>query len=189
MSEPRSNVPPALILPYGGRSPVIGKDVWIAPTATVIGDVVLEEAASVWFGAVLRADIGGIVVGARSNLQDLVCVHMTEGLSKTVIGADVTVGHSAILHGCTIEDRCLIGMGAIVLDNAVIGEGSVIAAGTLVPPRMIVPPRSLVRGNPGKIIREVNAKEGEMGVFGADHYVLGARRFQAEILAMTAEKK
>lgn len=189
MNEPRNGVPPALIMPFGGKAPVLGKDVWIAPTATVIGDVVLEEQSSVWFGAVLRADIGGIVVGARSNLQDLVCVHMTEGLSKTVIGADVTVGHGAVLHGCTVGDRCLIGMGAIVLDNAVIGEGSVVAAGALVPPRMVVPPRSLVRGNPAKVIREVNAKEAEMGVYGADHYVTGARRFQAELLAMAAEKK
>lgn len=175
-------------MPFGGKTPVLGRDVWIAPNATVIGDVVLEDEASVWFGAVLRADIGGIVVGRRSNLQDLVCVHMTEGLSKTIVGADVTVGHSAVLHGCTIEDRCLIGMGAIVLDNAVIGEGSVIAAGTLVPPRMVVPKGSLVRGNPAKVIRPVNEKEAEMGVYGADHYVTGARRFQAELLAMGKNK-
>ena len=176
----------ALVMPFGGKAPVIGRDVWIAPNATVIGDVVLEDESSVWFGAVLRADIGGIVLGKRSNLQDLACVHMTEGLSKAVIGDDVTVGHGAVLHGCTVGDRCLIGMGAILLDNAVIGEGSVIAAGTLVPPRMVVPPGSLVRGNPAKVIRPVNPKEAEMGVYGADHYVTGARRFRAEIAAMEA---
>ncbi len=176
----------ALVMPFGGKSPVIGRDVWIAPNATIIGDVVLEEESSVWFGAVLRADIGGIVIGKRSNVQDLSCVHMTEGLSKTVIGDDVTVGHGAILHGCVVGDRCLIGMGAILLDNAVIGEGSVIAAGTLIPPRMVVPPGSLVRGNPGKVIRPVNPKEAEMGVFGADHYVTGSRRFRAELAAMDA---
>lgn len=179
----------ALVLALGDKVPRIGKDVFLAPNATILGDVTIEDGASVWFGAVLRADIGGIVVGARSNLQDLVCVHMTEGLSKTVIGADVTVGHGAVLHGCVIEDRCLIGMGAIVLDNAVIGAGSVIAAGTLVPPRMVVPAGSLVRGNPGKVIRPVNEKEAEMGVFGADHYVTGSRRFRAILSAMEAEEK
>jgi thiamine biosynthesis protein ThiS len=101
----------------------------------------------VWFGAVLRGDIGRIRVGARSNIQDLACLHLTEGLSETVVGADVTVGHGAILHGCRVGDRCLIGLGSIVLDNAVIGEGSVIAAGTLVPPRLVVPPGSLVPGS------------------------------------------
>ena len=189
MTEKRRSLPAALVMPFGDKSPVLGRDVWIAPNATVIGDVVLEDESSVWFGAVLRADIGGIVVGKRSNLQDLVCVHMTEGLSKTVIGEDVTVGHGAILHGCIIEDRCLIGMGSIILDNAVIGAGSVIAAGTVVPPRMVVPPGSLVRGNPGKVIRPVNEKEAGMGVFGADHYVTGSRRFRAVIDAMEAEDK
>ena len=189
MTQLERSVGSALVMPYGDKKPVLGRDVWLAPNATVIGDVVLEDESSVWFGAVLRADIGGIVVGKRSNLQDLVCVHMTEGLSKTVIGEDVTVGHGAILHGCIIEDRCLIGMGSIILDNAVIGAGSVIAAGTVVPPRMVVPPGSLVRGNPGKVIRPVNEKEAGMGVFGADHYVTGSRRFRAVIDAMEAEDK
>jgi carbonic anhydrase/acetyltransferase-like protein (isoleucine patch superfamily) len=167
---------------FGGKSPVVGRDVFVAPNATVIGDVTLGDEASVWFGAVLRGDIGAIRIGARSNLQDLACVHLTEGLSQTVVGADVTVGHGAILHGCSVGDRCLIGMGSIVLDGAVIGEGSLIAAGTLIPPRMVVPPGSLVRGNPGKVVRPVTAEEAKMGVLGATHYVAGARRFR-ELLA------
>jgi carbonic anhydrase/acetyltransferase-like protein (isoleucine patch superfamily) len=171
-------------MPFAGKVPVLGRDVWLAPNATVIGDVVLEDEASVWFGAVLRGDVGAIRVGPRTNLQDLACVHVTEGLSQTVLGADVTVGHGAILHGCTVGDRCLIGMGAVLLDNAVIGEGSVIAAGTLVPPRMVVPPGSLVRGNPGKVVRPVNEHEAEMGTYGADHYVVGARRFRAELASI-----
>lgn len=170
-----------LVMPFRGKRPVLGRGVWIAPTASIIGDVELGDEASVWFGAVLRGDIGAIRIGARTNVQDLACVHLTENLSATVVGADVTIGHGAILHGCTVGDRCLIGMGSIVLDNAVVGEGSVIAAGTLVPPRTVIPPRSLVRGNPGKVIRPVNDAEAEMGIYGAEHYVAGARRFRAEL--------
>src|SRR5262249_10271828 len=113
------------------------------------------------------------------NIQDLVCIHMSEGLSGAVIGADVTVGHGAILHGCIIGDRCLIGMGSVLLDNAQVGEESVIAAGSVVPPKMVIPPRSLVRGTPAKVLREVNAEEAKMGLVGADHYRENARRFLA----------
>lgn len=176
-----------LVMPFRGKHPVLGRDAWVAPNAAVIGDVELGDEASVWFGAVLRGDIGAIRVGARTNVQDLACIHLTEGLSATVVGADVTIGHGAILHGCTVGDRCLIGMGSIVLDNAVVGEGSVIAAGTLVPPRMVIPPRSLVRGNPGKVIRPVNETEAEMGIYGAEHYVAGARHFRAELARMAGE--
>lgn len=168
----------ALVLPYGGHTPKIGRDVFVAPNATVIGDVELGDEASVWFGAVLRGDIGSIRVGARTNVQDLACLHLTDGLSNTRVGEDVTIGHGAILHGCIVGDRCLIGMGSIILDNAEIGEGSVVAAGALVPPRMIVPPRSLVKGNPAKIVREVNESEAQMGIYGATHYVGHARRYR-----------
>jgi gamma-carbonic anhydrase len=168
----------ALVLPFGGASPRFGRDVFLAPNATLIGDVELGDEASVWFGAVLRGDIGPIRVGARTNVQDLACLHLTDGVSTTTIGADVTIGHGAILHGCTVGDRCLIGMGSIVLDNAVIGEGSVIAAGALVPPRMVVPPRSLVRGSPAKVIREVTDEEGMLGLVGAAHYVENARKYR-----------
>lgn len=169
----------ALILPFGDHRPILGRDVFVAPNATLIGDVELAEEASVWFGAVLRGDIGPIRIGPRSNIQDLACLHLTEGLSAAVIGADVTVGHGAILHGCVVGDRCLIGMGSIILDNARIGEGSVIAAGAVVTPNTVIPPRSLVRGTPARVIREVNAEEGQMGVFGAGHYVVNARAYRA----------
>lgn len=168
----------ALILPYGGHTPRLGRDVFVAPNATLIGDVELEDEASVWFGCVLRGDIGSIRVGARTNVQDLACMHLTDGVSVTVIGADVTIGHGAILHGCTVGDRCLIGMGSILLDNAVIGEGSVVAAGSLVPPRFVAPPRSLVRGSPAKVIREVTEDEGRLGIIGVEHYVEHARRYR-----------
>lgn len=169
----------ALILPYGGFAPRLGRDVFVAPNATLIGDVELGDEASVWFGCVLRGDIGSIRVGARTNVQDLACMHLTDGVSVTVIGADVTIGHGAILHGCTVGDRCLIGMGSIILDNAVVGEGSVVAAGALVPPRMVVPPRSLVRGSPAKVVREVTEEEGRLGIVGAEHYVEHAKRYRA----------
>jgi carbonic anhydrase/acetyltransferase-like protein (isoleucine patch superfamily) len=168
----------ALVLPYQGVSPRLGRDVFVAPNATLIGDVELGDEASVWFSAVLRADIGPIRIGARTNVQDGACVHLTEAISKTTVGADVTIGHGAILHGCTVEDGCLIGMGSIILDNAVIGAGSVIAAGALVPPRMVVPPRSLVKGSPAKVIREVTPEEGRLGIDGAVHYLENARRFR-----------
>lgn len=168
----------ALVLALGDKVPRIGKDVFLAPNATILGDVVIEDGASVWFGAVLRADIGSIHIGARSNIQDLVCIHMTEGLSNTVIGEDVTVGHGAILHGCVIGDRCLVGMGSIVMDNANIGAGSVVAAGSLVSPRTVVPAGQLVRGSPAKIIRPVEEREARLGLDGAAHYVEGARRYR-----------
>ncbi|HVK64130.1 MAG TPA: gamma carbonic anhydrase family protein [Polyangium sp.] len=185
----------ALVLPYGDHSPRLGRGVFLAPNATLVGDVELGDEASVWFGAVLRGDIGPIRIGARTNVQDLACLHLTDGGSgaqlrlperspraetgsKTTIGADVTIGHGAILHGCTVEDGCLIGMGSIVLDNAVIGAGSVIAAGALVPPRMVIPPRSMVKGSPAKVVREVTDEEAMLGLAGAMHYVLNAQRYR-----------
>lgn len=169
----------ALVLAYRDKRPVLGRDVFVAPNATLIGDVTLDDEASVWFGAVLRGDIGSIRIGARTNVQDLVCIHLTDGVSNTVVGAFVTIGHGAILHGCEIGDGCLIGMGSVIMDNAVVGEGSVVAAGSLVPPRMKIPPRSLVRGSPAKVIREANEEERAMGPFGAAHYVENAKRYRA----------
>jgi carbonic anhydrase/acetyltransferase-like protein (isoleucine patch superfamily) len=169
----------ALILPFGGHTPRIGRDVFLAPNATLIGDVEIADGASIWFGAVLRGDIGSIRVGARTNVQDLACIHLTDGISQTILGADVTVGHGAILHGCIVGDRCLIGMGSVILDNARVGEGSVVAAGAVVTARTVIPPRSLVRGTPARVIREVTAAEGALGADGAAHYLDVARRFRA----------
>jgi carbonic anhydrase/acetyltransferase-like protein (isoleucine patch superfamily) len=175
----------ALVLSFAGHTPRIGKDVFLAPNATIIGDVEIADCASVWFGAVLRGDIGRIRVGPRTNVQDLACLHLTEGTSETILGADITVGHGAILHGCIVGDRCLIGMGSIVLDNAIIGEGSVVAAGSLVTPRTQVPPGSLVRGSPARVVRAATPKEVALGIDGAVHYLENARRFR---LALGAER-
>ena len=142
-----------------GVRPTLGPRVFVAPNATLIGDVTLGEQASVWFGAVLRGDVFPIRIGARSNVQDGTVVHVTNGKAATTVGDDVTIGHMALLHGCTIGNRCLIGMGSIVLDNAKIGDECLIAAGTLVAPAARIPPRSMVMGRPGKIVRTLSDKD------------------------------
>ncbi|XYH93862.1 gamma carbonic anhydrase family protein [Sorangium sp. So ce1128] len=176
----------ALVLDLDGVSPRLGRDVFLAPNATVIGDVELGDEASVWFGAVLRGDMGAIRVGPRTNVQDLACLHLTIGVSQTIVGADVTIGHGAILHGCLVGDGCLIGMGSILLDNVEIGEGSLIAAGAVVPPGRVIPPRSMVRGNPAQVVGEVRPDQAELGRLGAAGYVENARRFRAALAASAA---
>lgn len=138
---------------HAGVRPTLGAGVFVAPNATVIGDVVLGDEASVWFGTVLRGDVYPIRVGARTNIQDNAVVHVTGGKAATTIGDDVTIGHLALVHGCTIGSRSLVGMGSILLDGAVVEDECLVAAGSLVPPRMRVPARSLVMGNPAKVVR------------------------------------
>jgi carbonic anhydrase/acetyltransferase-like protein (isoleucine patch superfamily) len=147
------------IYELAGVRPTVGRDVFIAESAAVIGDVHLGDGASVWFGAVLRGDYYPIRVGVRSNLQDNVVVHITAGHASTTIGDDVTVGHSVIIHGCTIGSRVLVGMGSIVLDGAIIGDDSFIAAGSLVTPRTVIPPHSFVLGRPAKAVRPVRPED------------------------------
>jgi gamma-carbonic anhydrase len=160
-----------IIRPYKGKAPKIAKTAFIAEGVVIIGDVEIGEFANIWYNCVLRADVGYIRVGARSNVQDGSCLHMTSDLSHAVIGEEVTVGHNAIVHGATVHDGALVGMGSILLDNAVIGTESLIAAGTVVPPRMVVPPYSMVRGQPGRVVRELSADERLEGRRGALHYV------------------
>ncbi len=144
---------------------------FVAENAAVVGDVTLGAAASVWFGCVLRGDDAPIRVGARTNIQDLTMVHADPGVPYE-IGADITVGHRAILHGRIIEDRCLIGMGAILLSGSVIGAESIIGAGAVVTENKVIPPRSLVLGMPGKIIRRVTDEEvGKLILAAAEEYV------------------
>lgn len=141
------------IYELSGVRPTLGKDVWIAESASVIGDVHLGDEVGVWFGAVLRGDYFPIRIGARTNLQDNAVVHITAGSAATTIGDDVTVGHSAIVHGCTIGSRVLVGMGSTVLDGAVVDDDTFIAAGSLVTPGTVIPPRSFVMGRPAKVVR------------------------------------
>jgi carbonic anhydrase/acetyltransferase-like protein (isoleucine patch superfamily) len=143
---------------YSQRPPTLHSTTWIAPTATVLGDVTLEEESSVWYGAVLRGDINRIVIGPRSNVQDGSVVHLADDL-PTLVGELVTVGHKAILHACTIADEVLVGMGAIVLDGAEIGARSIIGAGALVTGGVKIPPGSLVLGSPAKVVRTLSLEE------------------------------
>jgi carbonic anhydrase/acetyltransferase-like protein (isoleucine patch superfamily) len=142
-----------MLLEYKGKKPQIHKTAFIAPNATIIGDVIVEEGASIWFGAVLRGDFGPIVVGARSSVQDNCVIHMTEG--GTYIAEDVTVGHGAILHNCRIGRSTVIGMNAVVLDNAEIGEESVVAAGSVISANSKFPPRLLLAGTPAEKKKEI----------------------------------
>jgi carbonic anhydrase/acetyltransferase-like protein (isoleucine patch superfamily) len=144
------------IYEYKGIRPTLGRDVFVAPNATVIGDVHLGDEASVWFGTVIRGDVFPIRFGARTNVQDGSVVHVTGGKAKTTVGDDVTIGHMVLLHGCTVGNRCLIGMGSVILDGAEIGDGSLVAAGSLVVPRSVFPAGSLIVGRPAKRIRAVD---------------------------------
>ncbi|WP_316778041.1 gamma carbonic anhydrase family protein [Streptomyces sasae] len=152
----------ALIVGIGGREPSIEGDVFVAPTASVIGDVTLRAGASVWYGAVVRGDVEKITVGAQANVQDNATLHADPGFPVSV-GERVSIGHNAVVHGATVGDDCLIGMGATVLNGAVIGAGSLVAAQALVPQGMEVPPGSLVAGVPAKV-RRVLSEEERQGV-------------------------
>ncbi len=164
----------ALITGVGGKEPRTDPSAFAAPTSVVIGDVTLGAGASVWYHAVLRADCGPIVLGADSNIQDNCTVHVDPGFPVTV-GDRVSVGHNAVLHGCTVEDDVLVGMGATVLNGAHIGAGSLIAAQALVPQGMRVPPGSLVAGVPAKVRRELTPEEREGIKLNAAMYVELAR--------------
>lgn len=150
----------ALIMGIGGKEPDVDPAAFVAPTAVLVGDVTLAAGAGVWYHAVLRADGGPIVIGADSNIQDNCTVHVDPGFPVSV-GERVTVGHNAVLHGCTVEDDVLVGMGATVLNGARIGAGSLVAAQALVPQGMDVPPGSLVAGVPAKVRRTLTAEERE----------------------------
>jgi carbonic anhydrase/acetyltransferase-like protein (isoleucine patch superfamily) len=146
------------ILPFQGVQPTVDPSAFVADGATLIGDVTIAAGASVWFGAVMRGDTDHLELGERSNLQDNAVVHADPG-SPAIVGSGVSIGHSAVVHGCRIEDDCLIGMNATVLNGAVIGRESLVAAGTVVLEGTIVPPRSLVAGVPGKVRRELTDDE------------------------------
>ncbi|MEW2155508.1 gamma carbonic anhydrase family protein [Streptomyces sp. NPDC007189] len=148
----------ALIVGIGGREPQVDPEAFVAPTASVIGEVTLHAGASVWYGAVIRGDVEKITVGAQANVQDNVTLHADPGFPVHV-GERVSIGHNAVVHGATVEDDCLVGMGATVLNGAVIGAGSLVAAQALVPQGMVVPPGSLVAGVPAKVRRELTEEE------------------------------
>jgi carbonic anhydrase/acetyltransferase-like protein (isoleucine patch superfamily) len=169
-----------MLRPYKSILPTVHPTAFVDSSAQVIGDVHVGAESSIWMGVVVRGDVNVIRIGDRSNIQDLTLVHVMIDTHPTLIGNDVTVGHSAVVHGCTIEDRCLIGMGAILLNGCVIGTGSIVAAGALVPEGMVVPPGSMVMGVPAKVRRPLTADEAASIQGYADRYVKYRLDFQSE---------
>ena len=172
--------PAAIVRAYGGARPVLGRGVFLAETAAVIGDVEIGDESSIWYSAVVRGDVMPIRIGARTSIQDGTVVHVTAGRFGTAIGSDCVVGHGAIIHACTVEDVVLVGMGATILDGARIGTGSLIGAGALVTPGTVIPPHSLVLGSPARVKRPVTEQERAQITFGAAHYVELTRRYLAD---------
>ena len=166
-----------MIRTFQGIKPTIPTSCFIEETGIVIGDVVMGEHCSVWFHAVIRGDVHYIRIGDRTNVQDLCMLHVTHETHPLDIGNEVTIGHGVILHGCTIKDRVLIGMGAIVMDGAVIGEDSVVGAGALVVEGMIVLPKSLILGSPGRVRRAVSEAELVWIKESAENYVKYAGQY------------
>jgi carbonic anhydrase/acetyltransferase-like protein (isoleucine patch superfamily) len=169
-----------MIRTFQGIKPTIAASAFIEETAVVIGDVVIGEESSVWFHAVVRGDVHSIRIGRRTNIQDLSVLHVTHDTHPTVLGDDVTVGHHVVLHGCTIKNRVLIGMGALIMDGAVIGEDCIVGAGALVTERTIVPPKSLILGAPAKVKRPVTEAELAWIRESAQNYVRYARQYLAD---------
>ena len=160
-----------MIRPYQGVSPTIPSSCYIDLSAQVIGDVVLGEHSSVWMNAVVRGDVNSIRIGANSNVQDCAVLHGMRYVYPVIVGDWVTIGHNATVHGCVVEDACLIGMGATILNNCRIGEGSIIAAGAVLPENTVIPPRSLVAGVPGKVRRELGEEDRKLILKYAQNYL------------------
>jgi carbonic anhydrase/acetyltransferase-like protein (isoleucine patch superfamily) len=164
----------------GDRKPVLGRDAWVAPNATVIGDVILGDEASIWWNAVVRGDNDTITIGAGTNIQDGSVLHADEGVPLT-LGARVTVGHLVMLHGCTIGEESLIGIKSVILNRAVIGRHCIIGANSLIAEGKVIPERSLVMGSPGKVVRQLTDEEVAKLKIAAQGYVDNARRYRAEL--------
>jgi carbonic anhydrase/acetyltransferase-like protein (isoleucine patch superfamily) len=169
-----------MIRAYRGNIPRIAASAYIDPSAQVIGDVVVGERSSIWPNVTARGDVNSIRIGSETNIQDNSVLHCDAGLYPLQIGNRVTVGHLAMLHGCTIEDECMIGIAAVVLNGARIGKGSVVAAGAVVPEGAEVPPHSLVMGVPAKVKRPVTEEERERFSQNARHYVEAAQIYRDE---------
>lgn len=167
----------ALILPYNGISPTIDKSAWIAPGAVIIGDVHIGAETNVWFGCVIRGDVNTIRIGARTNIQDGTVIHVTRKTGPTRIGSGITIGHRALLHACTLEDDCFIGMGATLLDGAVVESGGYLAAGALLTPNKRVKTGEMWAGNPAKIFRSVSEDERKFIAVSAANYVALAKDY------------
>ena len=159
-----------MIVPFNGATPAVATTAFVAPNATLIGAVTLGENSSVFYGSVLRADTDSITIGEGSNVQDNVSMHTDTGL-QLVVGKGVSIGHGAVIHGCVIEDDCLIGMSATILNRALVGAGSLVAAGAVILEDTVIPPGSLVAGVPAKVRRELTPEERDGLKLNATHYV------------------
>lgn len=176
-----------MIRPYKGISPSIPASCYIDDSAQIIGDVVLGEHASVWMNAVVRGDVHEIRIGPHSNIQDCSVLHGMKEQYAVYVGEYVTVGHNVMLHGCRVEDRCLIGMGSIILNGAVIGAGSIIGAGTLIPEKTIVEPGSLWVGSPGKFRRKLDEKDQAVITRYANNYLGYKESYLKELSAISSQ--
>lgn len=174
----------ALILPVNGIKPKIGKNCFIAPNATIVGDVVIEDNCSVWFNVVIRGDVNSIRIGKQSNIQDGAVIHCTYKQSKTIIGQKVSIGHNAVVHGCEIHDNVLIGMGAIVMDHAVVNSNSIVAAGAVVLENTKIEAGSIYGGTPAKKLKDLDSKRSDVFERTARNYVRYASWFDPEIREM-----
>jgi carbonic anhydrase/acetyltransferase-like protein (isoleucine patch superfamily) len=160
-----------VIRPYQGTLPTIPASCYVDPSAQVIGDVVLGEHSSIWMNAVVRGDVNAIRIGANSNVQDCAVLHGMRHVYPVIVGEWVTIGHNATVHGCVLEDACLIGIGATVLNDCRVGEGSIIAAGSVLPEHTVIPPNSLVAGVPGKVRRTLRDADRELILQYARNYL------------------
>jgi carbonic anhydrase/acetyltransferase-like protein (isoleucine patch superfamily) len=182
LSDLRSRFPRAIIDGYRGELPSVEPGVLVAPGAVLAGAVVLAQDASVWYGCVLRGDLAPVRIGARTNVQDGTVIHVADD-GPCILGAEVVVGHRAVLHACRVEDGCLIGMQATVLDGAVIGQGSIVGAGALVTARTIVPPRSLVLGTPARVVKTLTLADEESTRALAHKYVRVKQKYLDDSIA------
>jgi len=169
-----------MILPYKGKLPTIHPTAFIAPGAVVIGDVEIGAYSSVWFGCVIRGDVNHIRIGERTNIQDGTVIHVTRVTSPTIIGSNITIGHSVLLHACTLEDDCFVGMGARILDDAVVESGAMLAAGALLTPKKRIPKGELWAGNPATLFRPLKQAELDFFPQSAENYVRLGQEYLAE---------
>ncbi|MHB1757295.1 MAG: gamma carbonic anhydrase family protein [Leptospirillum sp.] len=176
-----------MILPYKGILPKIAPSAWIAESAQVIGDTTIGKDSSIWFGAVVRGDVHRIRIGQRTNIQDLSVCHVTRNRFSLTIGSNVTVGHRVILHGCTLGNRILVGMGSIIMDGAVIGDDTIIGAGSLVTEGTIIPSGHLALGSPAKVKRTLTDEEKEWIRQSARHYISYSQNYKNSPSPISAE--